>query len=140
MLRLNFQAGNKKPVRVIRGPKLASKWGTANSGGGYRYDGLYEVVSANMVKGKAKGSLLTAVFDLRRIEGQDRQKYDYKPLPPTETEELRSENDVEGTSCSAVLANDSAAEMETITAASGRKRKARGKPPAPKRSKPGGRR
>jgi hypothetical protein len=100
MLRLNCKAGKKMPVRVIRGPKLGSKWGTANSGGGYRYDGLYEVVSAEMVKGKAKGSLLTAVFELSRLEGQDRgQEYEYRALPLAETA---------GGASSALLASGSA--------------------------------
>ena len=82
MLRLNCQ--HRKPVRVIRGPKLASKWGTAKTGGGYRYDGLYEVVSAEMVTGKAKGSLLTAIFEMHRLPGQDPKgkPYAYKALPP----------------------------------------------------------
>lgn len=70
-LRRNFL--EKKPVRVIRGPKLNSKYGTRRSGGGYRYDGLYRVVRAELVlKPASKGSkknkqlLRTAMFTLER--------------------------------------------------------------------------
>ena len=34
-----------KPLRVIRGPKLQGGHGTADAGGGYRYDGLYKVAA-----------------------------------------------------------------------------------------------
>ncbi len=47
-LRLNHE--RKLPVRVVRGPKLQSDFGTRECGGGYRYDGLYEVAAAKMVK------------------------------------------------------------------------------------------
>ena len=43
-LRLNFETG--EPVRVVRGPKLLGAHGTAESGGGFRYDGLFRVASA----------------------------------------------------------------------------------------------
>ena len=68
----------KLPVRVIRGPKLCGKHGTKASGGGYRYDGLYIVVKAEMrVCGGGSGTkkrkekkdgagLRTAMFTLKR--------------------------------------------------------------------------
>ena len=62
-LRLNFETG--RPVRVIRGPKLPGTHGTAASGGGYRYDGLYTVEKAELVC--LPGSKLrTAMFTLVR--------------------------------------------------------------------------
>ena len=61
-LRTNCETG--RPVRVIRGPKLAGKHGTANNGGGYRYDGLYRVTRAELVR--TEGGLLTAMFTLEK--------------------------------------------------------------------------
>ena len=58
-LRNNFKS--KRPVRVIRGPKC-EKEGTKESGGGYRYDGLYLVKKAVMEVGKS--GLETAMFTL----------------------------------------------------------------------------
>jgi hypothetical protein len=63
-LRLNFESG--QPVRVIRGPKLVGPHGTAECGGGYRYDGLYCVASAEMVRSASTG-LQTAMFELRKL-------------------------------------------------------------------------
>ena len=63
-LRLNFET--RQPVRLVRGPKLSGGHGTAESGGGYRYDGLYEVASAEMVRSSSSG-LLTAMFELRKL-------------------------------------------------------------------------
>jgi len=62
-LKYNFE--HHKPVRLIRGPKLRSNLSTAHDNGGYRYDGLYDVTSAEM---KACGGkkLLTAIFTLQR--------------------------------------------------------------------------
>merc|ERR1712046_262630 len=54
----------KKPVRVIRGPKLQGKYRVR--GGGYRYDGLYQVTKAEMVTGGKRG-LKTAMFTLTRL-------------------------------------------------------------------------
>ena len=65
-LRLNFEAG--EPVRVVRGPKLLGAHGTAESGGGFRYDGLFRVASAEMVRSPISG-LLTAMFELRKVCG-----------------------------------------------------------------------
>jgi len=53
-----------QPVRVIRGPKLRSKFGTSKSGGGYRYDGLYKVTSAELEN--VSGRFLTAMFTLEK--------------------------------------------------------------------------
>jgi E3 ubiquitin-protein ligase UHRF1 len=63
-LRLNLQNG--KPVRVVRGPKLQGGFGTADCGGGYRYDGLYRVAAASMQR--LRGSkFVTAMFELRKL-------------------------------------------------------------------------
>jgi len=62
-LRLNHET--RQPVRVVRGPKLRGAHGTADSGGGYRYDGLFEVAAAEMVRGAS--GLKTAMFTLRKI-------------------------------------------------------------------------
>jgi hypothetical protein len=62
-LRTNFKTG--KAVRVIRGPKLAGKYGTASTGGGYRYDGLFSVVVAELVRDEKSG-LRTAMFTLKK--------------------------------------------------------------------------
>ena len=40
---------DRRPVRVIRGPKLSGKYGTANDEGGFRYDGLYVVSKAELI-------------------------------------------------------------------------------------------
>jgi E3 ubiquitin-protein ligase UHRF1 len=66
---LRKQCANGKPVRVIRGPKLASKYSTADSGGGHRYDGLYTITKAEMVRTGPK-RLQTCMFTLDRIAGQ----------------------------------------------------------------------
>ena len=63
-LRTSFQ--NQNPVRVIRGPKLASSGSTASSGGGFRYDGLFHVSKAEMVRTGAK-RLLTCMFTLEKL-------------------------------------------------------------------------
>jgi E3 ubiquitin-protein ligase UHRF1 len=64
-LRFNNETG--KPVRVIRGPKLRGAHGTGNSGGGYRYDGLFRVSAAELVR--LPGSKMrTAMFTLVRVE------------------------------------------------------------------------
>lgn len=62
-LKLNCESG--RPVRVVRGPKLRGEHGTAASGGGYRYDGLYSVEKAELVH-LPGSSLLTAMFTLLR--------------------------------------------------------------------------
>jgi len=62
-LRLNFE--KRLPVRAVRGPKLLGGHGTAESGGGFRYDGLYRVASAEMVRSSA--GLRTAMFELRKM-------------------------------------------------------------------------
>jgi E3 ubiquitin-protein ligase UHRF1 len=66
-LRRNQQSG--RPVRVIRGPKCNSKFGTLNSGGGYRYDGLFNVEKAEMVPTGSR-MLKTAFFTLRKIRDE----------------------------------------------------------------------
>lgn len=61
-LRLNHET--QQPVRVVRGPKLRGAHGTAESGGGYRYDGLYAVAAAKMLRGES--GLRTAMFTLTK--------------------------------------------------------------------------
>ena len=56
----------QQPVRLVRGPKLRGAHGTAESGGGYRYDGLFSVDKAEMVRGTS--GLRTAMFTLRKIK------------------------------------------------------------------------
>lgn len=56
-----------KPVRVIRGYKLQSKYGPSE---GYRYDGLYVVKKYWREKGLGKGGHLVCKFAFVRIEGQ----------------------------------------------------------------------
>ena len=71
-LRRNFESG--RPVRVIRGPKCRGKYGTKDTGGGYRYDGLFRVEKAEM-REMGRRKLKTAMFTLRKI-----QPYPYKAL------------------------------------------------------------
>ena len=66
-LRKNFRS--KLPVRVIRGPK-APGFGTAAHGGGYRYDGLYSVVKAELVE-RGPRKLRTALFTLQKLADED---------------------------------------------------------------------
>lgn len=66
MLSIKKSAQTKKPVRVIRGYKLPSKYAPVE---GYRYDGLYVVEKAWMAKGLTKG-LLVCRYAFRRLEGQ----------------------------------------------------------------------
>ena len=62
-LKLNCETG--QPVRVVRGPKLQGGHGTADTGGGFRYDGLYLVEKAELVC--LPGSRFrTAMFTLAR--------------------------------------------------------------------------
>jgi len=58
-----------KPVRVIRGCKLGTKYAPRE---GYRYDGLYKVTDART--GKSKDGLDVCLFTLERLPGQ-------KPIP-----------------------------------------------------------
>jgi hypothetical protein len=62
-LRQNGATG--EPVRVIRGPKLQGGHGTGESGGGYRYDGLYTVEKAALVQSH-NTRFKTAMFTLVR--------------------------------------------------------------------------
>ena len=64
-LRRNFESG--RPVRVIRGPKCKGKYGTKDTGGGYRYDGLFRVEKAEM-REMGRRKLKTAMFTLRKIQ------------------------------------------------------------------------
>ncbi|KAI6047613.1 PUA-like domain-containing protein [Pisolithus marmoratus] len=56
-----------KPVRVIRGYKLQSKYGPSE---GYRYDGLYVVKKCWTERGLGKGGHLVCKFAFVRLEGQ----------------------------------------------------------------------
>ena len=64
-LRLNCESG--EPVRVIRGPKLKGKHGTAKAGGGYRYDGLFVVRQAELVR-LPGCRFKTAMFTLHKVK------------------------------------------------------------------------
>ncbi|KAF8121931.1 PUA-like domain-containing protein [Boletus edulis] len=56
-----------KPIRVIRGFKLRSKYGPSE---GYRYDGLYVVKKYWQEKGLNKGGFLVCKFAFVRLPGQ----------------------------------------------------------------------
>ena len=62
-LRLNCETGH--PVRVVRGPKLQGGFGTGDTGGGYRYDGLYLVTKAELTR-LPGARFKTAMFTLQR--------------------------------------------------------------------------
>ncbi|KAG8945284.1 hypothetical protein FRC04_001061 [Tulasnella sp. 424] len=64
---LKKSSETKKPVRVIRGYKLHSKFAPVE---GYRYDGLYTVEKAWMEKGLNKGGFLVCKYALKRVPGQ----------------------------------------------------------------------
>ncbi|EJU01741.1 hypothetical protein DACRYDRAFT_66665 [Dacryopinax primogenitus] len=57
----------RKPVRVVRGFKLQSKYAPKE---GYRYDGLYIVEKAWMETGLNPGGFKVCKFALCRLEGQ----------------------------------------------------------------------
>ncbi|KAK2461892.1 hypothetical protein APHAL10511_006355 [Amanita phalloides] len=57
----------KKPVRVIRGFKLKSKYAPSE---GYRYDGLYSVEKAWMEKGLNSKGYLVCKYAFKRLAGQ----------------------------------------------------------------------
>jgi E3 ubiquitin-protein ligase UHRF1 len=69
---LKLTCEKRLPVRVIRGPKLSSKFKPAE--GGYRYDGLYNVEKAFMEVNSDR--LKVCMFQLVRHQGQP-------PLPVT---------------------------------------------------------
>ncbi|KJA15891.1 hypothetical protein HYPSUDRAFT_1066652 [Hypholoma sublateritium FD-334 SS-4] len=58
-------AETRRPVRVVRGPNVHSKYAPAR---GYRYDGLYVVERAYM--GKSKDGYAICQYELRRVPGQ----------------------------------------------------------------------
>jgi len=64
---LQVSAQTKKPVRVIRGYKLQSKFAPAE---GYRYDGLYTVERAWMEPGLNAKRFKVCKFAFKRIPGQ----------------------------------------------------------------------
>ncbi|KAL4069592.1 PUA-like domain-containing protein [Scleroderma yunnanense] len=64
---LKRSAETGKPVRVIRGFKLQSRYGPSE---GYRYDGLYEVKRYWTEKGLGKGGHLVCKYAFIRLEGQ----------------------------------------------------------------------
>ncbi|EKD05383.1 hypothetical protein A1Q2_00342 [Trichosporon asahii var. asahii CBS 8904] len=66
MLTEQRSAETRKPVRVIRGFKLDSKYAPAT---GYRYDGLYVVEKAYMTRGLTKG-FLVCKYAFKRLPGQ----------------------------------------------------------------------
>ncbi|KAF4613554.1 hypothetical protein D9613_007623 [Agrocybe pediades] len=66
---LQMSQVHKRPVRVIRGSKLRSKWAPEE---GYRYDGLYDVVESSTARGKS--GHLVCLFRFRR-------RPDQSPIP-----------------------------------------------------------
>ncbi|KXN89993.1 E3 ubiquitin-protein ligase UHRF1, partial [Leucoagaricus sp. SymC.cos] len=64
----------KKPVRVVRGFKVRSKYAPSE---GYRYDGLYTVEKAWLEKGLNPKGYLVCKFAFKRLSGQP-------PLPVNE--------------------------------------------------------
>jgi len=60
---------NEKPVRVIRkgSPTIKAKWYPAC---GYRYDGLYSVKRATLVRGRRDGDRDFYQFSLERLMNQ----------------------------------------------------------------------
>lgn len=62
---LKYNCDHRLPVRLIRGPKLSGPHGTAGCGGGYRFDGLFDVVKAELKPTPPRG-LLTALFTLHK--------------------------------------------------------------------------
>ncbi|KAJ7494632.1 PUA-like domain-containing protein [Mycena galericulata] len=71
---LHFSQLSGKPVRVVRGFSLQSRYAPAE---GYRYDGLYKVTNATRAVGKS--GFKTCQFTFERLPGQ----------PPLPNEELR---------------------------------------------------
>ncbi|TFK41127.1 PUA-like domain-containing protein [Crucibulum laeve] len=64
---LKRSSETKKPVRVIRGFKLKSKYAPSE---GYRYDGLYTVEKAWMEKGLNAKGYLVCKYAFKRLSGQ----------------------------------------------------------------------
>ncbi|KAJ8522541.1 hypothetical protein ONZ45_g907 [Pleurotus djamor] len=64
---LKKSSETRKPVRVIRGYKLQSKYAPSE---GYRYDGLYIVDKAWMEKGLNPGGFLVCKYTFKRMPGQ----------------------------------------------------------------------
>ncbi|KAF8350038.1 PUA-like domain-containing protein [Amanita rubescens] len=83
---LLISSEKKKPVRVIRGFKLKSKYAPSE---GYRYDGLYTVERAWMEKGLNPGGHLVCKYAFKRLPGQSR-------IPEQDDGEGQSDSDSEG--------------------------------------------
>ncbi|THV04919.1 hypothetical protein K435DRAFT_961639 [Dendrothele bispora CBS 962.96] len=73
---LQRSSETKKPVRVIRGFKLKSKYAPSE---GYRYDGLYTIEKAWMEKGLNPEGYLVCKFAFKRLPNQP-------PLPVRDTD------------------------------------------------------
>ncbi|KAH0826997.1 PUA-like domain-containing protein [Lanmaoa asiatica] len=84
-----------KPVRVIRGYKLRSKYGPSE---GYRYDGLYVVKKFWQEKGLNEGGFLVCKYAFVRLP--DQLPVAVKSLDGEEADEAQStatgESDAEG--------------------------------------------
>jgi len=72
-----------EPVRVIRGSGLISEFAPLH---GFRYDGLYEVTDATMIKGKS--GFKVCLFTLKRLPHQP-------PLPRPGERRLRAQSNAE---------------------------------------------
>jgi len=62
---LKISASTGRPVRVVRGHKLDSPYAPPE---GYRYDGLYQVISAKLDAGKRGFAMCK--YEFRRLPGQ----------------------------------------------------------------------
>ncbi|TFK77070.1 hypothetical protein BDN72DRAFT_25255 [Pluteus cervinus] len=74
---LKRSSETRKPVRVVRGFKLQSKYGPSE---GYRYDGLYYIEKAWIEPGLNAGRYKVCKYAFKRLPGQP-------PLPVRNTEE-----------------------------------------------------
>ncbi|KAF9781005.1 PUA-like domain-containing protein [Thelephora terrestris] len=82
-LKVSTETG--KPVRVVRGFKNRSQYGPEE---GYRYDGLYQVLSAWTERGLNPGGYLVCKYTFRRLPNQ--------PQIPTRTRDGDSEISEDG--------------------------------------------
>lgn len=103
---LQISAKTKKPVRVIRGFKLHSRYAPTE---GYRYDGLYTVERAWQERGLNPHGYLVCKFALKRLPGQP-------PLPVQYLEGEEPEQGRENAETEEEEAATEEAEGEEVTA------------------------
>ncbi|KAG9083232.1 hypothetical protein FS749_006204 [Ceratobasidium sp. UAMH 11750] len=88
---LLISSQTKKPVRVIRGFKLPSKYAPKS---GYRYDGIYVVEKAWIEPGNNPGRFDVCKFAFRRVPGQP--KIPERSANDDDSEEEATEEDGDG--------------------------------------------